>query len=206
MPSNRCCGRKEPEPPPPTLQETLMQKWEPVIAKSDHIFTWTGRGELSYLAEEASKVTVAVEMGVYMGRSAKVMLDANPALHLWAVDPFMVDGTYEVTKYHLRDEVAAGRCEIIRKYTPDAVQQLAHMEGKVDMIFIDAAHDFSNVQQDIVRWRPLVKMGGLLCGHDLETPPRYENDNDVAKAVKHCLMGWWTEPVPRMWAYIKDRH
>lgn len=180
-----------------------MEKWTPVIRRSDHIFTWTGDGELAYLCEEASKASTALELGVYMGRSSKVMLDANPGLHLWAVDPFMVDGTYETTKYHLRDEVAQGRCEIIRKYTPEAVQQMEHMMGKIDLIFIDGAHDFSNVQQDIVRWRPLVRDGGILCGHDLETPPRYPTDNDVAKAVKHCLMSWWTEPVPRVWAFVK---
>ncbi len=188
-----------------SLQQELMAKWEPVIAKSDHIFTWTGRGELAYLAEVASQAGVAIEMGVYMGRSAKVMLDANPSLHLWAVDPFMVDGTFETARYFMREEIVQGRCEILRKYTPEGAHQLSHMTGKIDLIFIDAAHDFSNVQMDIRTWAPLLKMGGLLCGHDLETAPSYSVENDVAKAVKFCLAGWWTEPVPRMWAYTKNK-
>lgn len=187
------------------LVDDLMNKWESVIAKSDHVFTWTGRGELAYLAEAASRSTTALEMGVYMGRSSKVMLDANPKLHLWTVDPFMVDGTFETTRYFLRDEIAQGRCEIIRKYTPEAVNQMQHMKGKLDLIFIDAAHDFSNVQMDIRMWGPLVKVGGELCGHDYEAPPRYTQKNDVAKAVEHCLMSWFTEPVPRIWSFRKTR-
>lgn len=180
------------------MQENLMAKWEPVIAKSDHVFTWTGRGELAYLAEQASKAKAAIEMGVYMGRSAKVMLDANPALHLWAVDPFMVDGTFETTRYFLREEITQGRCEIIRKYTPEGSQQLQHMKGKIDLLFIDAGHSFENVMTDIKHWLPLVRVGGIACGHDLEHP-----DNDVTKAVRHCLFDWWTEPVPRIWEYVK---
>lgn len=182
-----------------TLQEELMKKWEPTIAKSDHIFSWTGRGELAFLAEAASRSTVAVEMGVYMGRSSKVMLDANPALHLWAVDPFMVDGTFETTRYFLRDEIAQGRCEIIRKYTPDAAAMLQHMKGRIDLLFIDAGHSFENVMTDIKFWLPLVRVGGICCGHDLERNP----DNDVTKAVRHCLFDWWEEPVNRIWLYRK---
>lgn len=181
------------------LVHELIEKWAPTIRKSDHVFTWTGDGELAYLAEQASKATVAIEMGVYMGRSAKVMLDANPALHLWACDPFMVDGTFETTRYFLREEIAQGRCELVRKFTPEASAQLQHVKGKVDLLFIDAAHDFANVVQDIKHWLPLVRVGGIACGHDLERNP----ENDVTNAVRHCLFDWWTEPVPRIWQYVR---
>lgn len=179
------------------LVHDLMQKWTPIIRQSDHIFTWTGDGELSYLAEQAAHSSHAIEMGVYMGRSCKVMLDANPTLHLWAVDPFMVDGTFETTRYFLRQEIAEGRCEIIRKFTNDAAPMLQHMKGKIDLLFIDAAHDFGNVVNDIKHWLPLVRDGAVACGHDLERNP----DNDVTKAVRHCLFDWWKEPVPRIWEY-----
>lgn len=176
-----------------------MRKWQPIIDLSAHIFTWTGAGELAYLAERAAHASHAIEMGVYMGRSAKVMLDANPQLHLWAVDPFMVDGTYECTKYFLRQEIKEGRCEIIRKYTPEGSAQLQHMKGKIDLLFIDAGHSFENVMTDIKHWLPLVRVSAVACGHDLELNPQ----NDVAKAVQHCLFNWWTEPVPRIWEYLK---
>jgi predicted O-methyltransferase YrrM len=187
------------------MQETLMAKWLPHIHNSDHIFTWTGTGELAYIAEEATKALFAVEVGTYLGRSAKVMLDASPMLHLWCVDPGLVDGIHETSRYFMREEIAAGRCELIRKYTPEAAGMLEHMRGKLDMVWIDGAHDFGNVVQDIKAWGPLLKVGGLLCGHDYEAPPRYPQKNDVAKAVEHCLMNWFSEPVPRVWAFTKTR-
>ena len=57
--------------------QELISKWNHVLWQSHHIFTWTGGGELAYLAEQATKANCAIEMGVYMGRSAKVMLDAD---------------------------------------------------------------------------------------------------------------------------------
>lgn len=175
-----------------------MRKWQPVIDRSAHIFTWTGSGELAYLCEAVQGVDFAIEMGVYMGRSSKVMLDANPKLHLWAVDPCMVDGTHECVRYFLRDEIQAGRCEVIRKFTNEAAPMLQHMKGKIGLVFIDAGHDFGNVVNDVKNWIPLLRPGGIACGHDLEHP-----DNDVTKAVRHCFFDWWTEPVPRIWQYIK---
>lgn len=182
-----------------SLNEELGKKWKHVTDRSEHIFTWTGQHELAYLAEQASRSSHAIEMGVYMGRSCKVMLDANPNLHLWAVDPFMVDGTFETTRYFLREEIAQGRCEIIRKFTIDAAPMLQHMKGRIDLVFIDAAHDFGNVVNDIKHWVPLIRPDGIACGHDLERNP----ENDVTKAVRHCFFDWWTEPVPRIWQYIR---
>jgi predicted O-methyltransferase YrrM len=188
-----------------TLQEELMVKWLPTIRKSDHIKTWTGDGELAYVAEEASKHNIIVEVGTYLGRSAKVMLDANPAAHLWYIDPGLVDFVFETSQYFLRDEIAQGRCEGIKKFTPEAAVMLEHMRGKIDMVWIDGGHAFNDVYTDIKFWGPLLRMGGLMCGHDFEFPPRYPEMNDVAKAVQHCLFSSWSEPVPRVWAYTKNK-
>ena len=39
-------------------------------------------------------------------------------------------------------------------------------DGSLDAIYIDACHGFECVQKDIDMWRPKLKPGGLLSGHD----------------------------------------
>jgi cephalosporin hydroxylase len=41
-----------------------------------------------------------------------------------------------------------------------------YQNGSLDFVFIDAAHDYENVRADILAWRPKVKVGGYLGGHD----------------------------------------
>ena len=36
----------------------------------------------------------------------------------------------------------------------------------VDLVFLDGDHRVAGVRQDIASYRPLVKPGGILCGHD----------------------------------------
>lgn len=177
--------------------DALMEKWGTTVFRSEHVFTWTERESLAWLAEKASKASLVAEFGAYMGRSAAVMLDAG-CEHLWSCDPFMVDGTFECASYFLRDDIAKSRCEIIRKYSQEAANQLSHVRGKLDLVFIDAGHAYDNVILDIHTWLPMLRSGGLLCGHDYEQP-----DNDVSRAVKELLPGH-TVPLQRMWCFIKS--
>jgi len=39
-------------------------------------------------------------------------------------------------------------------------------DGSLDFVFLDAAHDYANVKNDIESWYPKVKSGGILAGHD----------------------------------------
>ncbi|MRS02168.1 class I SAM-dependent methyltransferase, partial [bacterium] len=55
---------------------------------------------------------------------------------------------------------------------------LNYQDGSLDMVFIDAAHDYDNVRADIAAWYPKVRLGGMLAGHDYE-----ENWPGVIQAV-----------------------
>lgn len=177
--------------------EALTEKWKWALESSAHIFTWTEDYALAYLAEHASHAHLIVESGTYMGASAHVMLTASHNCHLWCVDPFMVAGTEQVTKYFLQRFVREHRCEIIAKRSGPASEMLAYLKGQIDMVFIDDGHAYDDVCYDIERWRPLVRSGGILCGHDYEHPA-----NDVTRAVTH-LLPEHREPVPRMWEWRK---
>ena len=39
-------------------------------------------------------------------------------------------------------------------------------DGSIDIIYIDASHDYESAKEDIELWFPKVKKGGMLVGHD----------------------------------------
>jgi len=50
-------------------------------------------------------------------------------------------------------------------------------DGSLDFVYIDASHRHDDVCFDIRAWRPKVRPGGVLCGHD------YFSHGSVVKAV-----------------------
>jgi hypothetical protein len=83
------------------------------------------------------------------------------------------------------DANARARCEMLRMTSEKAAEiietdstttwvyppigkdaQGAECFGPIDLIFIDALHDYESVKQDIHLWWPKVRIGGMLAGHD----------------------------------------
>ncbi len=56
-------------------------------------------------------------------------------------------------------------------------------DHSLDFAFIDADHIEPAVRKDIEAWRPKVKEGGMLLGHDVHLP-------SVRKAVDDLCPGW----------------
>ena len=134
--------------------------------------------ELQWLGKQAAGCEKIVELGSYKGRSTRAMLD-NSKAHIWCVDDWngryanisqTRDHQYREFLYNVRDHIAAGRVTVLRMTTEVGVVQL-RKEAPFDMIFIDADHTYEGVSFDIVAYRPLLRPGGLLCGHDHQHEP-----------------------------------
>lgn len=76
-------------------------------------------------------------------------------------------------------------------------------DNSLDFVYIDAAHDFHNVDRDIRQWWTKLKPGGLFGGHDFLTSPdpnaainvdaaveRWAYENDLVLCVTPCT-SWW---------------
>lgn len=161
--------------------------------------TWTEPETLDYWRSLAKASKHMVESGCYLGASARVMLEANPSLHLWSVDHFKAFAFNEdLARIFLSTFIREGRCELIVGDMDKAGEMLSHMEGKIDAIVIDDGHAEEDVRRDIRNSWPLLKSGGILCGHD------WDGDNDVARGVLSMLpREWLFWPVKRVWAYRK---
>ena len=54
--------------------------------------------------------------------------------------------------------------EIIRDFSVEGSKRFE--DGFFDFVYLDAAHDYESVVDDLAAWWPKVKSGGILSGHD----------------------------------------
>ncbi|CAE8609018.1 unnamed protein product, partial [Polarella glacialis] len=74
------------------------------------------------------------------------------------------DGLYEDVVRRLQPFRDSGRFTLHRSISLSASDLVA--DGSMDLVFLDARHDYEAVSDDIQAWRPKVRPGGILSGHD----------------------------------------
>lgn len=79
------------------------------------------------------------------------------------------------------------RLTLLEKPSVDAAKEVE--DGVLDLVFIDADHSYEACKSDIAAWRPKVRKGGWLMGHD------YHKGNfpGVVRAVDEMVPGFKLE-------------
>jgi SAM-dependent methyltransferase len=121
-----------------------------------------------------------VEVGCWKGRSAAFMaveiLNSGKQIRFDCVDHWQ--GSQEPK--HLADpDVQSGalfeaflknispvRDRITIYKMPSVFAAADHPDGSLDFVFIDGAHDYQHVRDDIAAWWPKVRPGGSIAGDD----------------------------------------
>jgi predicted O-methyltransferase YrrM len=103
-----------------------------------------------------------------------------------------VDGLYN--KYLSNIEPVKHVINSIRQTSLDALKN--YDDNSLDCVFIDAAHDYDNVQKDVQGWLPKIRSGGLLAGHDWEC-------EEVRRAVIDTLSTGARSIGENVWIYKK---
>lgn len=162
--------------------------------------------EAHWLAEAALAIPhgVIVEIGSWKGRSTRVLgaaaLDTGGIV--FAVDAWCGSASeeadslvnrvpgHEAFDYFSRanaDLINAGYIVPLHMYSHQAAMALARvgMAGQIDMLWVDGDHLYESVKADLDAWLPLVKPGGLVCGHDYgrETVQRAVHEHFAPEAV-----------------------
>lgn len=119
-----------------------------------------------------------VEVGVAFGSMSVWLTRLIPELRMIGVDPFVGydpgdgmsdimenDGNdiYQFVQWRFKTE-GHERLSLLRKSSREAAAIVA--DSSQDFVFIDADHRYESVLEDISLWRPKVRSGGLICGHD----------------------------------------
>lgn len=175
------------------------------LDRARQIYGWMNDTELRWLAEQASRHWLIVELGSFLGRSTCAMADNSQGI-IWAIDQFekmdyfpsaVLNPWIEFNR-NLDVHLTSGRVRAIKTrhedIQPDSLPQLRGL----DMVFIDGGHEREEVAHDIEVWRPRLIPGGLLCGHDAHSELWPEVDKVLEEMVPDARFVantslWWAE-------------
>ena len=131
---------------------------------------------------QAENFTSFVEVGTKEGRPTAHILKECPNVNVIGLDPWCVVGSQEdincgedykewdfdaiEKEFWERVEPWKSRLTFLRRTSKGAAPTVD--DNSQDLIFIDAAHDYDSVLEDIGLWVPKVKTGGILAGHDFQ--------------------------------------
>lgn len=79
---------------------------------------------------------------------------------------------------------------------PSLSASCLYSDNTLDCVFIDAAHDYQSVCNDINSWLPKLRRGGILAGHDISYQP-------IREALKDTLISDYTDIGEDVWLYKK---
>lgn len=157
-----------------------------VIERALAIPGLTSDDDVRWLADQARTRRTIIDIGPYRGRSTRALADASPrsgvvyAIDNWnaSINHGRPDTAARTQCYqNLRDLRNAGKVVLIEHDSqagfPDLLRDVV-----ADMLWIDADHSYDAVTSDCRTYAPLVRPGGLVCGHDYSVHHR-----DVMRAV-----------------------
>jgi len=115
-----------------------------------------------------------IEIGVWKGDNAKMILDTLNIKKLYLIDPYIGnkrqnDKAIALKKLKLYED----KCNFIFKKSSEAIFEIP---SNLDFIYIDGNHDYDFVKNDINLYFNKIRKGGIIAGHDFDI-------YDVARAV-----------------------
>lgn len=146
------------------------------------------------------------EIGVWRGDTMVHLLRNLPGLErYYAVDRYEPYDDYESTHAprHPEHDSAFAEARAVAQQRSDARVMWLIMDSveasrqvafaSLDWVFIDANHKEDYVRRDIQLWRPKVKPGGLVAGHDYnQTGVRRAVADIIGEVETGSNATWWT--------------
>ena len=163
----------------------------------DHIYTsiggWFNFSEVyEKMVKEFPDGSHFVEVGAWHGKSTSFMIveiiNSNKKIKFDVVDTWLGSSEHRddenVKRGKLYDIFLENLKDVREHFTPLRMTSVEasklYADKSLDFVFIDAAHDYQSVKEDIEHWLPKIKIGGYIGGDDYSF-------EDVGKAVNEIL-------------------
>lgn len=178
----------------PRIHERILR-----LKTTSSIFPEEGL-RLCYLASRVPQDGVIVELGSCRGRSACYLAaglkEVGHRGTVYCVDLWEL-GTDTPERHHHPDAYRqfesnvryCGLWDYIHPIKSDTVAASLDWKKPIDLLFIDAGHQYEEVLADYQAWSPFVKPGGVIAFHDY-TP---EEHPDIVRCVEQDVLpsGQW---------------
>jgi len=143
---------------------------------------FTFQGTYTNFVNQIPNNGTIVEVGSWKGKSAAFLaveiVNSNKNLKLFCVDTWLGSPEHRDTRSRFYDpnidklyesflsntEPVKSIISPIRKNSIEASKDF--QDNSLDIVFLDACHEYECVKKDIECWLPKVKVGGILSGHD----------------------------------------
>jgi predicted O-methyltransferase YrrM len=190
---------------------------------------WLTDAEGNALFELARRRTpqsdaMVVELGAWQGKSSVLLaagLLGKNAPRLFCIDPFGEDENpqYQTAFYspmaarmrHTLEEMfrrnirRCGLASIVQPIKSHSCQAVLDWRQPIDILFIDASHDYESVHRDLLLWSPFLKVGGVVALRDVSAtwpgPSRV-----MAEDLQPPYFGDLEQADSLLWAVKKTDH
>lgn len=112
-----------------------------------------------------------LEIGSYAGESAAIFAASGRFSEIVCVDSWHTPDTQLAERYF---DLRARHYHLTKLKLDSRKAATRFPDASLDMVYIDAWHMYEHVMRDITAWRPKVRAGGVISGHDYmldSTPP-----------------------------------
>lgn len=115
-----------------------------------------------------------VEIGTYRGKSAAYLgveiYNSGKKIKVDTIDNYNISidnsansiGAYSISCKNL--QLLSHIVNVVNMESTLAAKQ--YLDNSLELVFIDASHDYDSVKKDIEAWLPKIKKGGIISGDD----------------------------------------
>jgi predicted O-methyltransferase YrrM len=132
------------------------------------------------------KEITAIEIGVKFGINAERIMNNLNVKKIYLIDPYKGKDRIDQRLFNLYKD-KAHKTLISQKIVwieKPAHEALDFINEKIDFCYIDGSHQYLDVLQDITNYYNIVKVGGIISGHDYDA-----GNSGVKKAVDEYFSG-----------------